>query len=96
MLLTKVMLIKKAGTLLTTYIIEENMFVHVEWSPVKHAASQVSVRKKSSKKKKRKKEREWQLDGLTSQVQVLPVFYLEVLCTKICWFYITLKTSECY
>ena len=49
------MLIKKADILLTTYTIEENLFVHVEWSPVKHAASQVSVRKKSSKKKEKEK-----------------------------------------
>ena len=34
---------------------EENLFVNVEYSPVKHAASRFSVRKNVTKKKKKKK-----------------------------------------
>ena len=37
--------------LLINYIIEENLFVNAEKSPVKHAASWFSVRKKFTKKK---------------------------------------------
>ena len=33
-------------------MMEENLFVNVEWSPVKHAASRFSVRKNVKKKKK--------------------------------------------
>ena len=36
-------------------MMEENLFVNVEWSPVKHAASRFSVRKNVKKKKKKKK-----------------------------------------
>ena len=32
-------------------MMEENLFVYVEWSPVKHAASRFSVRKNVTKKK---------------------------------------------
>ena len=40
---------------------------------------------------KKKKERKWHLDGLIPQVQVLSVFYPEVPCTTLYWFYITLE-----
>ena len=38
--------------LLLNYIMEENLFVYVEWSPVKHTASWFSVRKNVAEKKK--------------------------------------------
>ena len=63
--------------LLINYMIEENLFVYVECSSVKHAASRFSVRKNVTKKRKEN------LDGLTSQVQVLSVFYPEVPCTTL-------------
>ena len=59
---------------------EENLFLNVEQSPVKHAASRFSVRKNVTKKKTK---RECHLDGLISQVQVLSVFYPEVPCTTL-------------
>ena len=40
--------------LLINYTIEENMFVYVEYSSVKHAASRFSVRKNVTKKKEKK------------------------------------------
>ena len=36
-------------------MMEENLFVNVKWSPVKHPTSQFSVRKNVTKKKDRKK-----------------------------------------
>ena len=39
--------------LLINYMIEENLFVIVESSPVKHAASRFSVRKKVTKKRQK-------------------------------------------
>ena len=41
--------------LLINYMTEENMFVYVECSSVKHAASRFSVRKNVTKKKKKKR-----------------------------------------
>ena len=41
--------------LLINYMMEENLFVYVECSSVKHVASQFSVRKNVTKKKKKKK-----------------------------------------
>ena len=41
--------------LLINYIMEENLFDNVQQSPVKHAASWFSVRKKCHKKTKTKK-----------------------------------------
>ena len=38
-------------------MMEENLFAYVEQSAVKHAASQIYVKKMSQKKKKEKKER---------------------------------------
>ena len=73
--------------LLINYMMEENLFVYVECSSVKHAASRFSVRKNVTKKKTK---REWHLDGLISQVQVLSVFYPEVLCTTLYRLYIIL------
>ena len=49
---------------------EENLFVNVVYSPVKHAASRFSVRKNITKKTKRERH----LDGLIPMVQVLSVF----------------------
>ena len=69
------------------YMMQENLFVYVEYPPVKHAASRFSVRKNVTKKKEKK---EWHLDGLISQVQVLSIFYPEVPCTTLRWLYITL------
>ena len=66
------------------------MFFYVEWFPVKHAAPRFPVTKYATKKKKRKekektkKKKERYLDGLISQVNVLPVFYIEVPCTTVC------------
>ena len=40
--------------LLINYMIEENLFVNVELSPVKYAASRFSVRKNVTKKDKKK------------------------------------------
>ena len=36
-------------------MMEENLFVCVEWFPVKHAAAQLFARKKCHKKRKKKK-----------------------------------------
>ena len=72
--------------LLINYMMEENLFVYVECSSVKHVASRFSVRKNVTRKRKRK----WHLDGLISQIQVLSVFYPEVPCTTLYWLYITL------
>ena len=48
--------------LLINYMMEENMFVYVECSPVKQAASRFSVRKnvtqKNSRNRKRKEKKE--------------------------------------
>ena len=41
--------------LLINYMMEENLFVYVECSSVKHVASRFSVRKNVTKKKERKK-----------------------------------------
>ena len=41
---------------------EENLFVNVEHSPVKHATSRFSVRKSVKKKKKRQKENDTWMD----------------------------------
>ena len=56
--------------LLINYIKEENLLVEEDLTPVKHATSQVSVRKNVSKKR----QTESHLDGLISQVKVLSVF----------------------
>ena len=43
--------------LLINYMMDENLFVYIEWSPVQHATSRFSVRKDvTAKKKERKKE----------------------------------------
>ena len=44
--------------LLINYMIEENLFVYVKCSSVKHAALRFSVRKNVSKKEKKKKRKE--------------------------------------
>ena len=41
--------------LLINYVKEENLFVNVEYSPVKHAPSPFSVRKNVTKKKDKKR-----------------------------------------
>ena len=49
--------------LLINYMMEENLFVYVECSSVKHVASRFSVRKNVTKKKKeRKKESDTWID----------------------------------
>ena len=48
--------------LLINYIVEENLFVYVECSSVKHVASRFSVRKNFTKKKERKKESDTWMD----------------------------------
>ena len=48
--------------LLISYMIEENLFVYVKCSSVKHAASRFSVRKNVTKKKKRQKESDTWMD----------------------------------
>ena len=53
---------------------EENLFVYVEYSSIKHAASRFSVRKNITKKEKKRTELKWHLDGLIFQVQVQSVF----------------------
>ena len=42
--------------LLINYMMEENLFVYVECSSVKHVASRFSVRKKCHKKKKKERD----------------------------------------
>ena len=69
--------------LLINYMMEENLFVYVECSSVKHAASRFSVRKNVTKKIEKKERKKVTLDGLISQVQVLSVFYPEVPCTTL-------------
>ena len=44
--------------LLINYMIEENLFVYVECSSVKHVASRFSVRKNVTKKEKKKRKKE--------------------------------------
>ena len=41
--------------LLINYMMEENLFVQVEWSPVKHVISWFSVRKSVTEKMKERK-----------------------------------------
>ena len=61
---------------------EENFFVRVEYSPVKHAASQFSVRENVTKKKKKKKR---VTPGWTDISALGPIsFYPEVQCTTLC------------
>ena len=43
-------------------MMEENLFVYVECSSVKHVASRFSVRKNVTKKKKKKKKRKKESD----------------------------------
>lgn len=69
-----------------------NLFVYVEWFPVAHAASlqgflseQMSLKKVLKKGRTEGSKKEWHVDGLTSHVQVLPVFNPEVPCTTTCW-----------
>ena len=47
--------------LLISYMIEENLFANVEYSPVKHAAS-IFCQKKCHKKKQRQKESDTWMD----------------------------------
>ena len=73
----------------------ENLFVYVECSSVKDAASRFSIRINVTKKRKKgrmkeSKQREWHLDGLIFLVQVLSVFYLEAPCSTLYSLYITL------
>ena len=44
--------------LLINYMMEENLFVYVECSSVKHVASKFSVRKNVTKKKEKKRKKE--------------------------------------
>ena len=69
---------------LINYIMEQNLFANVEQFPVKHVALRFSGRKNVTHK------REWHMDELISQVQVLPIFYPEVPCATLCWPNITL------
>ena len=58
---------------------EENLFVNVEYSPIKHAASRFSVRKNVTKK--RQKER---TPGWTDVSGPGPVsFYTEIPCATL-------------
>ena len=41
--------------LLINYMMEENLFVYVEWSSVKYVASRFSVRKNVTRKKKKER-----------------------------------------
>ena len=41
--------------LLINYMMEENLFVYVKYSPVKHATSRFSVRKNVTNKQKKKR-----------------------------------------
>ena len=62
---------------------EENLFVNVEYSPVRHAASQFSFRKNVTKlKKKRKRKRKKRVKpGWTDISGLGPViFYSEAPC----------------
>ena len=45
--------------LLINYMMEENLFVYVECSSVKHVASRFSVRKNVTKKKEKKESDTW-------------------------------------
>ena len=69
---------------------EENLFIYVEQSRVKHVASLFSAKKNDQKMKEGEEKKKWHLDGLISQVQVLSIFYPEVICTTLRWLYITL------
>ena len=58
-----------------SYMMKENLYINVELSPVKHAASRFSVGKNVTKKtQKRQKD----------QVRLLPVFCPEVPFTTLC------------
>ena len=63
---------------------KENLFLSVEWSPVKDPASRFSVRKivpPPKKKKRRKNEkRKAERKRVAFQAQLLPVFYPKVPC----------------
>ena len=45
--------------LLINYVMEENLSVDVEYSPIKHAASQFSVRKIVTEKRRQKESDTW-------------------------------------
>ena len=63
--------------LLINYMMEENLFVYVECSSVKHVASKFSVRKNVTKKKrKEKKERKKATPGWTDISGPGPVSFL--------------------
>ena len=69
--------------LLINYMTEENLFVYVEYSSIKHAASRFSVRKNITKKEK-KKNRIKVTPGWTDISGPGPVsFYPEILCTTL-------------
>ena len=55
---------------------EENLFVYVEYSSVKHAASRFSVRKNVTKKKKKKTKRKKVTPGWTDISGPGPVSFL--------------------
>ena len=58
------------------YMTEENLFVYVECSSVKHAASRFSVRKNVTKKKKKKTKRKKVTPGWTDMSSPGPVNFL--------------------
>ena len=63
--------------LLINYMMEENLFVDVEHSPVKHAASRFSVRKNVKKKQtKKKKDKKRMTPGWTDVSGPGPVIFL--------------------
>ena len=69
--------------LLIHYMTEENLFVYVEYSSVKHAASRFSVRKNIAKKEKKKNSIKV-TPGWTDISGPGPVsFYPEVPCTTL-------------
>ena len=62
-------------------MIKENLFVYIEWSPVKHVASAFSIRKNVTKKEGKRKEH---LYGVISPVHVdCRNIYLEVSFTAV-------------
>ena len=58
------------------YVMEENLFVNVEYSTVKHAASRFSVRKNVTKKKKKNPKRKKVTPGWTDISGPGPVSFL--------------------
>ena len=80
--------------------VEENLFVYIEWSAVKHVNSAFLSEKMSQKKKEKGKKvcMEWYIKFRS----IAKIFYLEALCTAVCRFLhnpvtpLNTKNTKCF